>query len=388
MAIRPLITTGAALTSAGLLIASLPAIAPPLLDREIRIAAESQAPAEWFPSGRSAAPVQDFAAGLGLVENAAGPDAPAQLLTDPDVLQTLLDAFFIGYPTSDGPDGFTGVTYFAVDQVFPDSPLVDAFFEGGFTEVARVVLVGLAGGVETPLGGAINDFFEGGVTQLVGNALVDALPDDSYAQGVTYAFFFGYSNEDDDVDPPAGIVGATYYTLTTLISGSPPPIPEEPAPEEPEPEAMQLAVEQRMVRTDGHAAALQSPPAASPPAFDDNRPVWQPAWRTPTTPDPEPPVAPPVAQPVADATPAPQTPPDAAEDDAKPAAVDRTERDDNKPTVDMTTGNKTTVKPVLPFGRRPGGAESGNWIRDAWKDITGRDESPKRPAQSAGSDGE
>ncbi|MGV0837372.1 hypothetical protein [Mycolicibacterium thermoresistibile] len=365
MAVRLLVTTGIALSSAGLLIASLPTVAPPLLDREVRIAAGSQGAGiseVWFPGVPPAAPVDDFASALELVEDVGGPGAPTALLADPDALQTLLDAFFIGYPTSAGPDGFTGLAYFAVDQIFPDSPIVDAFFEGGFTEVARVVLVGLAGGENTPLGGAINDFFEGGVTQLVGNALVDALPDDTYAQGATHAYFFGFSNEDGDEDPPNGIVGATYYTLTTLVSGSPPPIPEEEPEPEPEPEAFttqdRVAHDREALHRNSLDAVVTAPPA------DQTRRA---EFTVPERSDPEPSAEPPVAEPpVADAAPQPEP--------EKPRAVDRTERRE-KPTVDMTTGNKTTVEPMLPFGRRGSGDGSGNWIRDTWKKITGPDTS-------------
>lgn len=392
MAVRPLIGAGVVLSSAGLLIASLPTIAPPLLDREIRTAADAQTPSgagSGFPIAPSPAPVEDLATGLHLVEDVGGPDAPTLLLADPSTLQTLLDAFFIGYPTSAGPDGFTGVAYFAVDQIFPDSPIIDAFFEGGFTEVARVVLVGLAGGEGTPLGGAINDFFEGGVTQLVGTALVDALPDDSYAHGVTDAFFFGYSNDPDDDEPPNGIVGATYYTLTTLISGTPPPVPDELA----EPStfgAVPFAATGRIPavdqnpgpRVDGDTIGKTPVPAVPPTAAVNpggvfENPVESPpasgrSWRVPTPPQPGPePAAPPT-----DAAVAAEETPEPASTGRKPAAVDRTKRN-QKPAVDMTTGNKTTVEPLLPFGKRPGG-DPGNRIRDTWKRIT----DPSTPARS------
>lgn len=386
MAVRPLVTTGIALSSAGLLIAALPTVAPPLLDREIRIAADGQgagASEVWFPGDPPAAPVDDFASALGLVEDVGGPGAPTALLTDPDALQTVLDAFFIGYPTSDGPAGFTGLAYFAVDQIFPDSPIVDAFFQGGFTEVARVVLVGLAGGEDTPLGGAINDFFEGGVTQLVGNALVDALPDDTYAQGVTHAFFFGFSNEEGDEDPPAGIVGATYYTLTTLVSGSPPPIPEEEPEPEPEPEAfvaqVRVADDRAVPHDDSLDAAVTAPPAAQTRRAEFSVPEPGRSWREPAPPRSAPESA--TEQTGAEQTGAEQTgaePPVTGAapqpEPEKPRAVDRTKRRE-KPTVDMTTGNKTTVEPVLPFGRRGSGDGSGNWTRDTWRKITAPDTS-------------
>ncbi len=152
---------------------------------------------------------------------------------------------------------------------------------------------------------------------------------------------------------------------------------------------VRVADDRAVPHDDSLDAAVTAPPAAQTRRAEFSVPERGRPWREPTPPRSAP--EPAAEQAGAEQTGAEQTgaeqtgaeqtgaePPvtDAAPqpEPEKPRAVDRAKRRE-KPTVDMTTGNKTTVEPVLPFGRRGSGDGSGNWIRDTWRKITAPDTS-------------
>ncbi|MGV0740484.1 hypothetical protein ABQF35_29415 [Mycobacterium syngnathidarum] len=111
-------------------------------------------------------------------------------------------------------DGFTGLSYYASDQLLPLGPIDNIFFEEGFTEFARIAAVTVAQAIDTvvprlTLERRVNDFFDGGITQLTQNLINDNLPDGpvgTWVKGLNDAFF-----ED-------GITGAVTYVVNAIIS--------------------------------------------------------------------------------------------------------------------------------------------------------------------------
>ncbi|CQD16062.1 hypothetical protein BN970_03398 [Mycolicibacterium conceptionense] len=111
-------------------------------------------------------------------------------------------------------DGFTGLAYYASDQLLPLGPIDNIFFEEGFTEFARIAAVTVAQAVDAvvprlTLERRVNDFFAGGITLLTQNLIDDNLPDGpvgSWVKGLNDAFF-----ED-------GITGAVTYVVNAIIS--------------------------------------------------------------------------------------------------------------------------------------------------------------------------
>lgn len=122
-------------------------------------------------------------------------------------------------------DGFTGLAYYLSDNILPLGPIDNIFFEGGFTELARQAILVVANAIDAvdptgrlDLAKRVNDFFDGGATQLVGNLLLDNLPQDGYAYGLTNSFFFGYGVN-------TGITAAITYVVDAIAQGTPTPDP-------------------------------------------------------------------------------------------------------------------------------------------------------------------
>lgn len=279
MAVRPLVTTGAALLSAGALVAATPALFVPrdqitvaatvapsptkLTQEQINLLALSLQGAWqsftqgygglWFP-GQSPKPAEAFEVTTGpdtgnLIDangtplynedgtraTAADLEPGAQYFTqdgkpvyeigDDGEIVTQDDP---GNCTADGAvcqKGFTGLAYYLSDNILPLGDVDNIFFEGGFTELAHQAIRTVAVAIDAvdPTGRLdltkrVDDFFEGGATQLVGNLLLDNLPQDGYAYGLTNSFFFGYGDN-------SGIYAAFTYVVDAIAQGTPTPNP-------------------------------------------------------------------------------------------------------------------------------------------------------------------
>jgi hypothetical protein len=222
MAVRPLVTTGAALLSAGALVAATPALFVP--NDEVKIAAPAAAE-----------------------KSTLSVDQLRLLALSNITPQALYQVFFQGYGgivTGDPADpdncaenddavcpaGFVGVPYFIIDQVLPPGFTLDnVFFEQGIVPIIQGVVVALAESIPDPTGrldlvDRVNDFFEGGVTQLVGNLLLDNLSEGTVAFGLTQAFFDGYGAHN-------GFVGAFTYVVDAIVQGTATPDPRSDIPD-------------------------------------------------------------------------------------------------------------------------------------------------------------
>lgn len=279
MAVRPLVTTGAALLSAGALVAATPALFIPR--DQITIAAPTAAPGPtqltreqidllafslqgawqsftqgyggYHFKGQSPKPAEAFE---GTGDNAGflvdRNDTPLFLETGVRATTADLEPGAQYYNSQGGPvfeldqdgqivleddpgncaatgavcqKGFTGLAYYVSDNLLPLGDVDNIFFEGGFTELAHVAIRTVAMAIDAvdPTGRLdltrrVDDFFEGGVTQLVGNLLLDNLPQDGYAYGLTNSFFFGYGTN-------TGIYAAFTYVVDAIAQGTPTPDP-------------------------------------------------------------------------------------------------------------------------------------------------------------------
>ncbi|OFB35909.1 hypothetical protein BA059_26240 [Mycolicibacterium sp. (ex Dasyatis americana)] len=276
MAVRPLVTTGVALVSAGAIVAGAPALFVPhktvavaspaaveahntLTQQQIHLLALSLQGAWqsftqgygglWFP-GQSPKPAAGFDDGMGDLVDANGtplynadgtrattadlePGAQYYNLQGAPVYELDEDGGIVteddpGNCTADGAvcqDGFTGLAYYLSDNILPLGDIDNIFFEGGFTELAHQAVRTVAVAIDSvdPTGRLdltrrVDDFFEGGATQLVGNLLLDNLPQDGYAYGLTNSFFFGYGVN-------SGITAAITYVVDAIAQGTPTPDP-------------------------------------------------------------------------------------------------------------------------------------------------------------------
>lgn len=276
MAVRPLVTTGVALVSAGAIVAGTPALFVPrsevavaapaavaahktLTQEQIHLLALSlqgawqsftqgyggiyspgQVPATAYLEDGTPAVYQNggttliYDAGRNQLYMQNGTPATTGDL-DPDTTIQFYDSE--GEPvlqeapgdcTATGAvckDGFTGLAYYLSDNILPLGNIDNIFFEGGFTELAHVAVRTVAMAIDNvdPTGRLdltkrVDDFFEGGATQLVGNLLLDNLPQDGYAYGLTNSFFFGYGVN-------TGITAAITYVVDALAQGTPTPEP-------------------------------------------------------------------------------------------------------------------------------------------------------------------
>lgn len=275
MAVRPLVTTAAAVLSAGAIVAATPAlfvpreqitvaaptgaIAPATLTQEqINLLALSLQGAWqsftqgygglWFP-GQRPKPAEAFDTG-GFLFDANGSElynADGSRATTADLEPGAQYYYVNGKPDyeldaggqivlEDDPGncaapgavcqkGFTGLAYYLSDNILPLGDVDNIFFEGGFTELAHQAIrtVALVIDAVDPTGRLdltkrVDDFFEGGATQLVGNLLLDNLPQDGYAYGLTNSFFFGYGTN-------TGIYAAFTYVVDAIVQGTPTPNP-------------------------------------------------------------------------------------------------------------------------------------------------------------------
>ncbi|MBU8825667.1 hypothetical protein [Mycolicibacterium goodii] len=218
MAVRPLVTTGAALLSAGALVAATPALFVP--NDEVKVAATAPAPATKSMT----------------VEQ-------LKLLA---TLQEISDAFFQGYGgfatgekngdcgADDAvcPAGFVGVPYLLIDEALPNTLIDNYFFETGFVGTAEYILE--SAGVDATVRGLIFRPVET-ISQLIAEGAATATGEDSFITGLTTAFLIDYKGN-------LGFVGAINYIVDTIIQGAPPvnsPFPEEEsedAPATPNPE--------------------------------------------------------------------------------------------------------------------------------------------------------
>ncbi len=282
MAVRPLVTTGVALVSAGAIVAGSPALFVPhsavtvasptaaaveahktLTQQQIHLLALSvqgawqsftqgygglyipgQVPATAYTDQAGQVPAVYQAGGTTqlydkdgnklYLENGLTPATTGDLSPTGDPIQfydsegepVLQDA--PGDCTADGAvckDGFTGLAYYLSDNILPLGPIDNIFFEGGFTALAKEAILVVAEAIDSvdPTGRLdltkrVNDFFDGGATQLVGNLLLDNLPQDGYAYGLTNSFFFGYGVN-------TGITAAITYVVDAIAQGTPTPDP-------------------------------------------------------------------------------------------------------------------------------------------------------------------
>jgi hypothetical protein len=208
MAVRPYVTSGIALASAGLLVASLPTIAPSLTSRDIRVVADVQAQLSAADAGLPALPdAASLLEGLQLAANVDS-DAPSTLQVALPTLQELVDAFFDGVTipgVGDVPAGITGVVYVLTKAVLPNAPFVDSFFTGGFVAVVQEFL-----DIVIPGGDTMTLALADPTAQQLGDPTV--LQDDVFTlQGLVDAFFDGYNMA------PAGVTSAVYFAENTLL---------------------------------------------------------------------------------------------------------------------------------------------------------------------------
>ncbi|MGV0779269.1 hypothetical protein [Mycolicibacterium sp. XJ775] len=236
MAVRPLVTTGAALLSAAAVVAATPALFVPR--DHVTVAAPTAAlePTKLTQDQINLLALSLQGAWQSFTQGYGGIYIPGQvpeidpvtgeIVTDADGNPVMVDA--PGDCTAAGAvcqKGFTGLAYYLSDNILPLGDVDNIFFEGGFTELAHVAIRTVAVAIDSvdPTGRLdltkrVDDFFEGGATQLIGNLLLDNLPQDGYAYGLTNSFFFGYGDN-------SGIYAAFTYVVDAIAQGTPTPTP-------------------------------------------------------------------------------------------------------------------------------------------------------------------
>ncbi|MBS1691106.1 MAG: hypothetical protein JST91_02590 [Actinobacteria bacterium] len=165
MAVRPLVTTGIALASAGLLIATAPTVVAPLTQKDIKVVADTQV---------TLAATQ---------------------------LQQILDAYLTGLVVNDNPldpakldnNGLLGVLQLLTGgEDFPDLPLANTYITGG--------LLGVVGGLPVVAGSPLLDaYINGGPTADSPNGLIGVLDEltqgDQFANAYVLGGLVGLANE-------------------------------------------------------------------------------------------------------------------------------------------------------------------------------------------------
>ncbi|OMC32154.1 hypothetical protein A5740_13610 [Mycobacterium sp. GA-1841] len=219
MAVRPLVTTGAALLSAGALVAATPALFVPRDQMTIAAPVAAAAPAKLTQEQINLLALSLQGAWQSFTQGYGGIWFPGE---DDDGNAVEGDCTLEGAVCQ---KGFTGLAYYLSDTILPLGDLDNIFFEGGFTELAHQAVRTVAVAIDAvdPTGRLdltrrVDDFFEGGATQLVGNLLLDNLPQDGYAYGVTNSLFFGYGDN-------TGIYATFTYIVDAIAQGTPTPEP-------------------------------------------------------------------------------------------------------------------------------------------------------------------
>lgn len=194
MAVRPYITSGVVLASAGLIVASAPTIVAPLTQHDIKVTADTETALTALSSGLDPAALAEGASLISAI--------------DPEFLTGLSNAWFSGLPTdSISTNGWVGV----YDYLVGDSlPLTTAFVDGNLSGLLSYIFPD----TEYP---AINAFVTSGIPA----AIATQLPDDSLAsvfltdnvQGVANALV----TEDDAPALNAWINGGPNNALATFI---------------------------------------------------------------------------------------------------------------------------------------------------------------------------
>ena len=232
MALKPYITTGAALLSAAAVVAATPSLFVP--NEEVAIAAPSAAPApttnklsveQYNLLAFSLAGAWDafFEGYGGYYYQGVVPEVDEN---GEPVLDEDGNPVYVADPgncSATGAvchQGFTGLAYYASNELLPLGPIDDIFFEAGFTEFARIASVTVAATIDAldPTGRLdltrrVEDLFAGGAALVVQNLINDNLPDTplgEWTKGLNNAFF------------EEGVVGAFNYVV-----GNPFEVPDE-----------------------------------------------------------------------------------------------------------------------------------------------------------------
>ena len=244
MAVSPYVKAGVALASAAM-IAAIPAIAPPLTPKDEQVFGDAQA--------RLAASSTDLINIFFGVPPADGPvldpDNAGQFGASGVVYRLLWDATNGDADAQEYVDtffgsGFTGIVQQLLNQIGPSETdaIVDTFFEGGFTALSEQALLLLSAGnpdLQDTIGlffeggtsavqqkllnqllpaeadEVVNDFYEGGATQVVGNAILDQANADQ-APYVERFFSLGDYNADAVSPGERGIPGVVLQAINQV----------------------------------------------------------------------------------------------------------------------------------------------------------------------------
>lgn len=229
MAVRPLVTTGAALLSAAAVVAATPALFVPRDHMTVAAPTAALEPTKLTQDQINLLALSLQGAWQSFTQGYGGIYSPGEVIVgvDPVTGEPITEPA-PGDCTADGAvcqKGFTGLAYYLSDNILPLGDVDNIFFEGGFTELAHVAIRTVAMAIDEvdPTGRLdltkrVDDFFEGGATQLIGNLLLDNLPQDGYAYGLTNSFFFGYGDN-------SGIYAAFTYVVDAIAQGTPTPTP-------------------------------------------------------------------------------------------------------------------------------------------------------------------
>lgn len=220
MAVRPLVTTGVALLSAGAVIAGTPALFVPR--DEVTITASTiDSPAHRTLTQEQ---INLLAFSLEGLWHAYTQGYGAQITGDSD-----------GNCDADGAvcrNGLSGAAYYITDNVFPGE-LNNIYFEKGLSEFFFIAANAVATAIPDPTGRLdlpkrVNEYFHGfddgehvvavGWSSVVYSIINDNLPDGGYGQGVNNAYFAGYGSQ-------LGISAVVTYVVDAITQQTPTPSP-------------------------------------------------------------------------------------------------------------------------------------------------------------------
>ncbi|OMC32153.1 hypothetical protein A5740_13605 [Mycobacterium sp. GA-1841] len=180
MEVRSFVTASAVLLSTGALVTAVPMVLVP--QSEIQIAAESTAPPKQMT-------IQQV-----------------RLMALSDITdQGLSDAYFHGYrgavtgppEGTPAPTGILGAANYLVDTALPADTLAENIAIGiKYLPAIRKSAIDVANSLDPTgkyeLGKRVDNFFEDVTTKALGDAVIDNLPDDTFAKGVAKAYFGSY----------------------------------------------------------------------------------------------------------------------------------------------------------------------------------------------------